>query len=409
MMPQAERQRKRHEVDKFNAQYARLGTSPQEKEPFHTLIRKTDAAQKARYPRSCIIPKCLGRRKQIAICLRPAITSHTIQRAILEQLAGGSDQNVLNIRPINSSHITNVAKKNGANPYLDPLPGLEHIEPKPEPPSLATTMNIACADCDRRIFEMIENHPIQWPDTKDNPYINDPSLNSSIPTFPNQLFRLAYRVIVAKLARSQGHLKAYSLLKASSISLSTPTDASKANICSNIQYYAKIKHNYDLRLLNIKPMPMQHLVITVQLPIQIAALQVFADNKGDLAKHYTMTLLPHPPTIPLRNQNHLHWAILSAPAPITKEAQKAFSELLQRTKLTFNDAHGPNQFTLHLIYNAGLEGAFSNESQYNSYASQNPSFRETVESITYEDMLNFAHRRAFPQRNEKPIRQRFQN
>ena len=261
------------------------------------FMREMDNIQRGQIRSKCLIPRSDGNGRKVISCDRPTTLCHIAQKTVLERIS--SNGKVINFSPKTVTKIAEASKEQG-QPIWTELPwNIKNLQHMAEPTGSATTMHLACNECDSQTFQAIEHTAIQWPSWPLTTIIEERQQKEGEQILGNQMFLLAYRGLLQSVRQMIGLLEAnqYGQCKDERMSDSRRKilEEQERRIRKAVARSIGQKSKYDRRLTEVAEMPMIHYITGIKPAFPIAS--------ADFTQNAAITIFPQ--------SAWEHWLIIS--------------------------------------------------------------------------------------------------
>ena len=349
------------------------------KESFE-LMRASDMRLSGRSPSSCLIPRNDGNERIVVNCGRATANSHAIQNKILRHIASGKPHRVLDFMNIDTTRIARECQ--GPDERLwHKLPwNIERMPPQLVSTGSASARHFACNSCDNRIFQDIEDKPIDWPTWPETLVIDDLESNASELFLSRQMFLLAYRCLLQHISQFQGLIAAddYAVKNNWRISSMYHRALRTRRSCNQarLQELHLLKSRYDARLTGVAMMPMIHHIVAVEPGFTLTSTGF--DGAG--YKPIATTVYPDPVKSGPHSKEWHHWLVISAEMAHVGQLQPSIGRKVEAAERTVNDVRSSIEWTVEHVIDTGCMSTFGRPESYEQFSNIHPYAARRIES-----------------------------
>ena len=271
---------------------------------------------------------------------------------------------------------------------------IERLPPQPVSPGSASARHFACNSCDNRIFQDIEDKPINWPTWPEPLVIDDLESNASESFLSRQMFLLAYRCLLQHISQIQGLIAAddYAVNNNRRISavyhraLRTRRSINQAIL----QELHILKSRYDGRLTSVAMMPMIHHIVAVKPGFTLAS----TGFEGADYKPIATTVYPEPVNSGSHSKEWRHWLVISTEPAHAEQLQPSIRRKVEAAHRTINDVPSSIEWTVEHATGTGFMSTFGRPESYERFSNIHPGAARRIETHALNVYVTECYERA---------------
>ena len=260
-------------------------------------------------------------------------------------------------------------------------------------PGSASARHFACNSCDKRIFQVIEDKPIAWPDWPETLIVDDLQPDESQLTLSRQMFLLAYRCLLQFVSQVQGLIAAndYSGTNDHRISagyreiIKTRQSINQAML----EKLRGLKSRYDGRLAGIATFPMTHHIVAVWPRFPMASTAFTDAHRWPMA----ITVYPEQKKRGAQPTEWQHWLVVSTESAHRDELESSIRAKVEAAYGTFKDVQSSMEWTVDHVTDTGSLSTYGRPKSYRLFCQNHPDAARRIERHTPDMVVAEYHER----------------